>query len=147
MCSSEKIPNAPPPGTPDAASRPTFCARSRILLVEDHEDTARILAKVLRLFNYDVTIAPTATAALELAASAHFDVVLSDIGLPDASGHELMAKLRDHYGMKGIALSGYGMAEDMRKSLLAGFSHHLVKPVNLDHLNAMIAQLLGGERV
>ncbi len=137
------ITQVPVPSIPAATSIPHVNAK--ILLVEDHPDTARTLAKVLGMLHYDVKIANTVAAALELASSEHFDLVLSDIGLPDATGYELMEKLREHHGLRGIALSGYGMDEDMRKSRNSGFSHHLVKPVNLDHLSATINRVLRTE--
>ena len=101
------------------------------MLVEDHADTARVLAKLLRDSGYEVTTANSAASALQIAASEPFDIMVSDIGLPDANGYELMTQIRDRHGVKGIALSGYGMEEDMRKSREAGFTDHVVKPANL----------------
>ncbi|MEA2708912.1 MAG: two-component system, chemotaxis family, CheB/CheR fusion protein [Phycisphaerales bacterium] len=123
-----------------AAAQPQRCGR--ILLVEDHADSARALAKLLGACGYVVKTAHTVAAALDLAAAAPFDLLISDLGLPDASGYELMESIRAQYGMKGIALSGYGMEEDLKRSRDAGFSDHVVKPVNVAQLEAVIRQLL-----
>ena len=115
----------------------------RVLLVEDHRDTARVLANLLKQSGYEVTTANTAAAALRLAAAEVFDVVVSDIGLPDGTGYQLMAQIRDRYGTKGIALSGYGMEDDTRKSREAGFVEHVVKPVEFAQLEAVIQRVTG----
>ena len=93
-----------------------------------------------------VKTAHSVASGLQLAAAERFDLVVSDIGLPDATGYELMEQVRDRHGIKGIALSGYGMEEDMRKSREAGFVDHVVKPVNVDHLEAVIRRAISGMR-
>jgi CheY-like chemotaxis protein len=102
----------------------------RILLVEDHVDTADMIATVLGLEGHDV--AATGTVAAALAAVARdglFDLVISDLGLPDRSGLDLMRELRaSGCGLPGIALSGFGADHDLEQSRDAGFSAHLVKP-------------------
>jgi PAS domain S-box-containing protein len=120
-------------------------ARPKVLLVEDHPDTARTLARLLQMSGYDVRTAHSVAAALQLAAAQPFDVVVSDIGLPDATGYELMEQIGGRYGIRGIALSGYGMEDDMRKSREAGFVDHVVKPVNVEQLGVVIARVLGAE--
>jgi CheY-like chemotaxis protein len=70
--------------------------------------------------------------------------VVSDIGLPDATGYELMEQLRDRFGIKGIALSGYGMEEDMKKSREAGFVDHVVKPIVVKELELVMERVLNG---
>jgi CheY-like chemotaxis protein len=115
---------------------------ARILFVEDHPDTARIMARVLRSSGYQITSAHSVAAALKAAAIQTFDLLISDIGLPDATGYDLMRELRRRYNMNGIALSGYGMEEDVRKSLDAGFIEHMVKPVNFTQLEAAIGRAL-----
>jgi PAS domain S-box-containing protein len=117
----------------------------RVLLVEDHPDTARMLARLLRHEGFEVETAGSVASALQLAAAQTFDVVVSDIGLPDATGYELMEQIRDRHGIKGIALSGYGMDDDMRKSREAGFVDHVVKPVNIAQLQAVIHRVLSGD--
>ena len=80
-------------------------------------------------------------SALQLAAVERFDIVLSDLGLPDGTGWDLMKQLRDRYGIKGIALSGYGMGDDQQRSKDAGFLGHVVKPVDPTQLVAVIERL------
>jgi two-component system, chemotaxis family, CheB/CheR fusion protein len=113
-----------------------------ILLVEDHVDTAAAMADLLRDLGYEVTVAGTVAAGLASAArlDGRVDLVLSDLGLPDGTGLELMAEIHQRYGVKGIALSGYGMEEDVRRSLEAGFDRHLTKPINLQALQTAIEE-------
>lgn len=111
---------------------------SRILLVEDDETTRATLARLLGRHGYQVTTADTLAAARELAAHHSFDLVTSDIGLPDGTGHELMTELKAKYGLSGIALSGYGMREDIQRSLASGFVSHLTKPVDIEALERAI---------
>jgi two-component system CheB/CheR fusion protein len=120
----------------------------RILLVEDHADTAAAMAELLSGLGHKVTVAggmAAALAAVERRAAGNsgpaLDLVISDLGLPDGNGHELMRKLSRRYGLKGIALSGYGMEDDREKSLQAGFSRHLTKPVQLRALQAVIREV------
>jgi PAS domain S-box-containing protein len=114
----------------------------RILLVEDHKDTRKVLQLYLLAAKNEVTAAENAQQALEFAASQEFDVVVSDLGLPDeGGGFAMMRRLRDRHGLKGIAVSGYGMEEDVARSHAAGFSHHLTKPLNLGKLTALIAEV------
>ena len=117
-------------------------ARPRLLLVEDHADTVAALNWLLTRAGYEVTTAQTAAAALEAASLHPFDVVASDIGLPDMSGYELMKELRARYNLKGIALSGYGSPEDRARATEAGFEGHIVKPVNIGELKAVLRQML-----
>jgi CheY-like chemotaxis protein len=79
-------------------------------------------------------------SALNLAEREQFDVLISDIGLPDGSGTELMKSLQSHRPLFGIALTGYGMEDDIQKSYDSGFNHHLVKPVDLNRLDQLIQQ-------
>ena len=102
--------------------------RLRILLVEDHESTRAILGRLLETFGHRLTLASSVSEALKSAEAADFDLVISDIGLPDGSGHDLMRALRGR--LPGIALSGYGMEEDLRRSAEAGFAEHITKPVD-----------------
>lgn len=106
----------------------------RILLVEDHVDTAAAIAEILSNMGHDVTVANSVSSALAAAARRRFDFVVSDIGLPDGTGHELMRELVRRYRLRGVAVSGYGMEEDRRRSLAAGFSRHLTKPISVDQL-------------
>ena len=118
---------------------------ARILLVEDHADTARVLARLLSHLGHVVRTAHTVTTALRLADAEEFDVLVSDIGLPDATGYELMEQIRAHHNdLVGIAISGYGMESDLAKSRDAGFVEHLVKPVNLPTLQSIIQRVVKG---
>jgi CheY-like chemotaxis protein/anti-sigma regulatory factor (Ser/Thr protein kinase) len=112
----------------------------RVLLVEDHEDTNRSLTQLLRRRGYHVHPANSVQSALAAAAQEQFDVLVSDIGLPDGSGIDLMEKLKNDHPIFGIALTGFGMEDDLRKSHEVGFHHHLVKPVDLNRLDALIQQ-------
>ena len=120
---------------------PTFAERQpmRILLVEDHEDTNRSLTNLLRRRGYHVESAFTFQSALELSAKEQFDVLISDLGLPDGSGIDLIQKLASRPPL-GIALTGFGMEQDIRKSREVGFQHHLVKPIDLNKLDSLIQE-------
>lgn len=106
----------------------------RVLLVEDHEPTRAALAFLLTRRHYDVIVAASVAEARELAGKNKIDFVISDIGLPDGTGYELMMELRDVYGLKGIAMTGYGMEEDVARSKTSGFVTHLTKPVHIHAL-------------
>jgi CheY-like chemotaxis protein len=93
---------------------------------------------MLRRRGYEVHPANDMRSALDIATSKQFDVLISDIGLPDGSGIDLLKALRAKGEVFGIALSGYGMEEDIRRSYDVGFSHHLVKPVDLNKLDSII---------
>jgi CheY-like chemotaxis protein len=82
--------------------------------------------------------------ALSIAAQQPFDILLSDIGLPDGSGLELLKRLRSVREVPALALSGFGMDEDIERSRDAGFADHLTKPVSIDRLQAAIAELESG---
>jgi signal transduction histidine kinase len=126
---------------PEAGAGAARLSGLRILLVEDHEDTADAMAALLEARGYRVTVARTLAEARAAAAAAELDLLVSDLGLPDGSGHELMRELSARYGLRGIALSGYGMQEDLRKSRQAGFERHLTKPVSPQALEAAIRQV------
>jgi signal transduction histidine kinase len=129
---------------PESTDVPRSTAKRRsvrILLVEDHEDTNRSLTRMLRRRGYEVHTASDMRSALDLATSQQFDVLVSDIGLPDGSGIDLLKALRAKREVFGIALSGYGMEEDIRRSGEAGFSHHLIKPVDLNKLDSIIQEV------
>jgi PAS domain S-box-containing protein len=113
----------------------------RLLLVEDHADTARLLGRLLEKSGHQVRIASSVSEALRLADDAQFDLIVSDLGLPDGTGYDLIRRLRSQRPIKGIAMSGYGMDDDIRKSREAGFSEHLVKPVDLVRLEQSIQRV------
>jgi len=112
----------------------------RILLVEDHDDTRRSLARLLGRV-HKVRDVPSVESALAAANQEHFDLVISDVGLPDGNGLELMRSLRQQHGLTGICLSGFGMEEDIARSSDAGFCQHLTKPIDFRKLEAIIHSL------
>lgn len=133
------LPEVTPPRIPSDSQQPHPGDRAtRVLLVEDHIDTAQQLARLLSRAGHHVMCAGSLAEARDLAAHHPFDLLLSDLGLPDGSGHELMREFASRYRMVGVALSGYGMEADVRESLAAGFARHLTKPVNWADLKATI---------
>jgi CheY-like chemotaxis protein len=114
-----------------------------VLVVDDHIDTCTGMKMMLERRGYRVTVAHTADQAVEKAGEQEFDLVISDIGLPDRSGYELMQELGTTRGLRGIALSGFGMESDVSRARAAGFSEHLTKPINFDRLDEAIQMLLG----
>jgi signal transduction histidine kinase/DNA-binding response OmpR family regulator len=141
-------PSESPPhalGTAAAGDAAQPRTRPRILMVDDHPDTNLAMQRLLSNLGYDVRTAHSVASALQAADREHFDVLISDIGLPDGSGLDLMRQLlarRRSKPIKGIALSGFGMEEDIRRSLAAGFQEHLTKPVNLQRLQNLISELV-----
>jgi signal transduction histidine kinase/CheY-like chemotaxis protein len=125
---------APPKRTPD---RPWH-----ILVVDDHKDTCTGMKMVLERRGYDITVAHTADQAAEKARAQEFDLLISDIGLPDRSGYDLMRELHDARHLPGIAISGFGMEHDVTKAKAAGFSEHLTKPINFEKLEEAIRSVL-----
>ena len=118
-------------------------ASRRILLVEDHVDTAKVMARLLNLSGYIVETANTCAAARQICAREQFDLLISDVGLPDGTGYELMRQVRETACVPcGIAVSGYGSEQDVQESLEAGFSAHLVKPVEFDTLCSAIRKII-----
>ncbi|HEV3410562.1 MAG TPA: ATP-binding protein [Chthoniobacterales bacterium] len=122
--------------------------RLRVLLVEDHPDTAQQLTRLLERAGHQVTCAGSVKEARELAAFTEaeryecpFDILISDLGLPDGTGHDLMRSLGRCSHLPGIALSGFGMKEDIAASVAAGFTRHMTKPIDWRELKAAIDQL------
>ena len=114
----------------------------RILVVEDEPATLRLMARLLRGLGHEVTTAGTIAAALEVSEAGEFDLIVSDIGLPDGSGLDLMRRVVARRGpVPAIALTGYGMEEDIRRSREAGFTAHLTKPIDFAKLEAMIRRV------
>ncbi|MFL6514713.1 MAG: ATP-binding protein, partial [Chthoniobacterales bacterium] len=113
----------------------------RILLVEDHDDTRRILARLLTHFGYNVSIASTVEEARNTFRAERFDAILSDIGLPDGTGYDLIAEAKKTHDVKAVALTGYGMSQDIRRSKEAGFDFHLTKPVDVAELRTVLRKL------
>lgn len=136
----------PPPAAPAAAPATTLPHRKaslRLLLVEDHDSTREVLARILRRSGHEVHTAGTGAEAMLVAQTVeNLSAVISDIGLPDQSGLDLMCQLRAaHPDLPGIALSGYGMEQDVKNARDAGFYAHLVKPVSMDQLRSLLNEL------
>ena len=118
-------------------------ARLRVLLLEDHADTRAVMRRLLASFGCRVTDVGTVREALAAVDRERFDLLVSDIGLPDGSGTEVMRHIRARHGTRGIALSGFGQPDDLRRSQEAGFATHLTKPVNFKTLQEVIQKVAG----
>jgi signal transduction histidine kinase len=138
------------------APRAAEFGHAHLLLVEDHPDTAQVMARMLRRAGFQVTAARSLAQALAETEAARKTIdqsgrtrpvrlVISDLGLPDGTGYDLMRKLRADFKLRGIALSGFGMEEDVRHAEEAGFSRHLTKPVDFEILLSAIRELLSAE--
>jgi len=113
----------------------------RILLVEDHLDSADMLARLLRGSGHELTMVHSGEDALAACHAQSFDLLISDIGLPGMDGWELLARVREHCDVPAIALTAFGLAADVARSQSAGFAAHLSKPVSFPDLEAEIARL------
>lgn len=121
---------------------PKAARSAHILLVEDNADTSKVMKKLLQLDGHRVRTADSVASALRAADAEPFDLLISDIGLPDGSGLDLMRQLRARRPVKAIALSGFGMEDDVRRSKEAGFAAHLTKPVSVPTLCKVIEDVL-----
>jgi CheY-like chemotaxis protein len=124
--------------------RPATASGRRLLLVEDHPDTAEAMSQVLRMWGHQVVLAPSVAEAVEAAKRATrtgdgFDLVVCDIGLPDGTGWDLMRLLANRFHLRGIAVTAFSTAADRVRSAEAGFLAHLEKPVDLAQLSESIA--------
>lgn len=134
----ETLTPAPPP--------PHAVRRLHILLVEDHGVTAKMMRMVLTAEGHAVETAGDVATALEVADQENFDLLISDLGLPDGSGHDLMRQLRKRgHTLPGIALSGYGQEEDIQRSRDAGFVAHLTKPASRETVVGAVASATAKE--
>jgi DNA-binding response OmpR family regulator len=112
----------------------------RVFLVENHEDTARYMQLFLEQLSYKVSVAVDMATALREIPKSDCDVLISDIGLPDGDGWQLMEQLGAHRPKLAIAMSGYGTGNDQRRSREVGYNHHLVKPFTPDALLALLRE-------
>jgi CheY-like chemotaxis protein len=134
---------APPHDTHGHEARSKSGAPSRILVVDDNQDGADMLAEILAGKGYDTRVAHDAPSALRVAADFVPQVALLDIGLPVMDGYELAGHLRNLPGLSGlqlIALTGYGQDSDRKRAFEAGFQHHLIKPVDIAVIEATLLQ-------
>ena len=113
---------------------------TRLIVVEDHAETAEGLKRFLNAVGYQVFVATDMASALCLATSVQFDVLLSDLGLPDGSGWELLKRLSMERRIRAIAFSGHNSPADRQRSAEAGFLEHLAKPLSPDQLCAAIGR-------
>ena len=114
----------------------------KILLVDDHHDTCAALEKLLARRGHLVAVTHNVRSAMETAVRNKFDLLISDVALPDGTGMDLMMQLRAIANVPGIAISGFGNNGDIERSLQAGFSEHLTKPIRLDNLEAAIERAI-----
>jgi PAS domain S-box-containing protein len=130
------VPDEEPPVSTESPGR-----TRRVLVVDDSQDSARSLARVLKIWGHDVQIAHDGPQALQASRAGSFHVILLDIGLPGMDGYQVAEQLRRQLGPGGpalIALTGYGQKGDLARSRGVGFDDHLVKPVDLDRLKALL---------
>ncbi len=117
-------------------------ARSlQLLVVDDHPQTLRVLSSLLRKQGHKVLTAECVQAAIKLLEDERFDGLISDIGLPDGNGCDVMRAAKARQSLVGIALSGFGMEEDVQRSLDAGFDHHLTKPIDFQELQRFVGAM------
>ncbi|HEX3481936.1 MAG TPA: ATP-binding protein [Kofleriaceae bacterium] len=142
-----------PPAASDGTAEPNGARRGdaagghRILVVDDNEDAADLLASALEIMGYTARVAHDGPAALKLAAEFDPDLALLDIGLPVMDGYELARRLHDDPGLRRVplvAVTGYGQPADRQRSEDAGFDAHLVKPIDIERVGSLIRQLTGG---
>jgi DNA-binding response OmpR family regulator len=120
----------------------TELAKKRILLVDDHIDTINAVRVLLERRGYEVETAHCVSDAKSVYYGGNFDLLISDIGLPDGTGHELLTTINLSRPIRAIALSGYGTDQDILNSREAGFADHLTKPFNFKHLHEVIERVL-----
>jgi signal transduction histidine kinase len=126
----------------DRKPHAAVASHRRVLVVDDHYDTCLGMKRMLERHGYQITIAHSAEQAVEKVRTQEFDLLISDIGLPDRSGYELMREVRLNKRLPGIALSGFGSEQDVSQAKEAGFAEHLTKPINFEHLEKTIQSLL-----
>jgi CheY-like chemotaxis protein len=133
--STIKLPLTAPPGRPRRDAQGI-----NILLVEDHEDSAEVMSRLLREKGYSVQTCSRVAEAVKIAGERRFNLILSDIGLPDGTGIDLIHQVRQHSSIPAIALTGFGMDQDIERYKAAGFDAHLTKPVTFQTLEMIINQ-------
>ncbi len=134
--------DAPAPAANASSPNATPARALRLLIVEDHEATRTVLTRLLTRSGHRITAVTTMREALAAFAAERFDAVVSDLGLPDGSGLDLMREIQRQRAVPAIALSGYGMEDDLRQTKEAGFCAHLVKPVNVDQLRDLLDRIM-----
>ncbi len=139
-----RFPTTDPAARGQERDRPTAALRetTRILLVEDHADTARALSRLLENRGYKVEVVTSVASALEAIQREKFDLLLCDLGLPDGTGIDFIEQVRRTSSTPAVALTGFGMQEDVDRARRAGFNGHLTKPVSLQKLESTFWRLL-----
>jgi CheY-like chemotaxis protein len=122
----------------DTSRQERAVAPLRVFVVENHVDTREFMAFMLEELGHTVFVADTMAKALRDVPAANCDVLISDIGLPDGDGWELLSRLDLPRPIYAIAMSGFGMSSDRVRSKAAGFRHHLVKPMGLEQLESIL---------
>src|SRR3954468_11241394 len=130
-----------PFGGREGKPMPGTTPRLRILVVEDHVDTARALANLLTTDGHAVRCAFDGNEAMRVLADGAFDLLICDLCLPQVDGYRVMSEARARCGIPGIAISGLGGADDVERARAAGFAHYLVKPVEWKALKVLVAEL------
>jgi two-component system, chemotaxis family, CheB/CheR fusion protein len=143
-----RLPVAPDAAKPRTETRAEYSPhKCRILIVEDHADTARALSRLLAIRSHEATIAGTLAEAAEKLRTCEFDLLLCDVGLPDGTGYDFVESLRSNGNdMPAIAVTGFGMSADIDRALHAGFDAHLTKPIQLHKVESAMTEVLGKHR-
>ena len=146
--SSQFLPSVRDPfNAPSVADHPSdgnAAQGRRVLVVDDVSDVTEMLSVLLTHAGYDVVTASSALEAIALARDNHFDLVISDIGMPEMNGYELAEALRSQPGYEAVpmvAVTGYSMFDDRSRSLAAGFNAHVTKPIDPRAFIDLIQQL------
>ena len=126
-------PGVSPAAPPDT---PVFC----VLLVEDHEDTRAVLRRLMTRWGHSVATAGTVAQARQMIANGTFNLLISDVGLPDGTGFDVIGAFREKSDAPAIAMSGYGMETDLERTQSAGFAEHLIKPISMESLREMLTR-------
>ena len=113
----------------------------RILVVEDHGDTRRTLSTLLSHFGHEISVADSRQSALQMIDAKDFDVVLSDIALPDGTGYDVISEAKTKQTITGVALTGLDGAEDIKRGKEAGFDFHLAKPIDFHELRTVLGKI------
>jgi len=116
-------------------------ASLRVLIVDDHAETLRVLSALLRKRGHKVSTADSLQRAIAILDDGQFDVLISDIGLPDGDGYGLVRAAKERQALKGIALSGFGMEDDRRNSRESRFDYHLTKPIDFQKLESVLREI------
>jgi PAS domain S-box-containing protein len=134
------------PSTDEVGGDVTTWRSLRLLLVDDHLDTRGVLSRLLTKCGHEVATADSAQGALKLLETDRFDALISDIGLPDGNGYNLVREAKQRQSLKTVALSGFGTEEDVRRSLEAGFDYHVTKPVDFNGLRSLLQKITKAEK-